>query len=110
MDLRTPLREASQPLPGSITIRRPQVQDAPALVHLAALDSQRLPSGPLLVAEVDDELWAAVSLTTTQIVADPYRPTADLQALLTARARQLRRDARPTHSRTLIRRHRASTA
>jgi hypothetical protein len=43
-----------------LTLRCAYESDAPALRWLAALDSQRVPDGPLLVAEVDGELWAAV--------------------------------------------------
>jgi hypothetical protein len=38
-------------------------------------------------------ILAAVSLAHTRVVADPFRPTADLVELLLARARQLNRSA-----------------
>jgi len=73
-----------------VTIRYAFPEDADAVATLAVVDSQATPEGELLVAEVGGELWAAVSLTTGQAIADPFRPTADVVALLQARARQLR--------------------
>jgi hypothetical protein len=72
-----------------VTIRLAGPGDAPALRRLAALDSAEPLSGPALVAEVGDEIWAAVSLEDTGAVADPFRPSGELVALLVARARQL---------------------
>jgi len=72
----------------AIIIRLAATNDAPALARLAALDSRRVPPGRLLVAQVDGELWAATS-STGAVIADPFRPTADLVALLTLRAAQL---------------------
>ena len=66
--------------------------DPDALDRLAALDSSRAPRTPVLMAEVGDELWSAISLDDGQIVADPFRPTGELQFLLVERARQIHRD------------------
>lgn len=79
------------PLP-ELTIRFAFPDDAPRVATLAALDSQVVPEGVLLVAEVDGALWAAVSVTARGVIADPFRPTADVCALLQARAAQLRRN------------------
>lgn len=94
-----------------VTIRpaSPRADDAPALARLAALDSQRLPLGPLLIAEVDGEPWAAIALETGRVIADPFRPTAALVALLRGRAAQLtatqevRGRAQRTRSRRVVR-------
>src|SRR5689334_7912331 len=49
--------------PASITIRPAYADDQAALARLAALDSAAgVPASPVLVAEVDDELRAALSL------------------------------------------------
>jgi hypothetical protein len=73
-----------------VTIRPAFPDDAAALARLAALDSARLPAGPLLVAEVEGELWAAVPLAARdRAIADPFRPSGDLVVLLRQRARQL---------------------
>jgi hypothetical protein len=75
--------------PDQVTIRRAYPDDATALAQLAALDCRRLPAGELLVAEVDGRLWAAVSVSSTVAIADPFRPSAGLVRLLRMRAAQL---------------------
>jgi hypothetical protein len=71
-----------------VTLRLAFPDDAAALRRLAALDSAEQPEGALLVAEVAGELWAAVSLAEPRVaIADPFRPTAELVALLVERAR-----------------------
>ena len=72
-----------------VTIRMATPDDARALHRLAALDSTSFDGGPALVAEVGGELWAAVSLTGGDLMADPFRPSGELLALLVERARQL---------------------
>jgi hypothetical protein len=78
----------------SLTLRFAGPADAEAIGRLAQLDSRRSPRGPVLVAEVGGELWAALSLDDQHAVADPFRPTGELVALLVERARQLRRASR----------------
>ena len=68
--------------------------DGDALLRLAELDSRRAPRGVVLVAEVRDELVAAVSLDDGHAVADPFRPTADLLLHMLERANSLRRAQR----------------
>ena len=75
-----------------ITIRLSDPSDEEALRRLAALDSARLPSErPLLVGEVDQELWAALDVMGATLIADPFRRTAEVADLLQLRADQLRR-------------------
>jgi hypothetical protein len=79
-----------------ITIRFGHPGDAAALRRLAALDSKPAPAGPVLVAEVSGELWAAVTATgARRAIADPFRHTAELVALLHERADRLTRRAQP---------------
>jgi hypothetical protein len=78
----------------SLTLRLAVPADADALDRLAQLDSRRAPRGAVLVAEVAGDLWAAVSLDDGHAVADPFRPTGELVALLAERSRQLRRARR----------------
>lgn len=85
------LRVAPSAPEATVTIRRAAPGDAAAVQRLAELDSRRAPHGTVLLAEVGPELLAAVSLDDGHTVADPFRPTADLVALLTARGGQLRR-------------------
>ncbi|MGI8622013.1 MAG: hypothetical protein ACR2NB_00690 [Solirubrobacteraceae bacterium] len=79
-----------RPDDAAVTIRRAYPDDARQLKRLAALDSQRLGPGELLVAEIDDELVAAVAIAGDRAFADPFRPTAALIELLKTRAEQLR--------------------
>jgi hypothetical protein len=78
----------------SVLIRAARGSDGRALARLAALDSAVVPEGELLVAEADGELVAARSLATSAAIADPFRPTADVLALLELRAAALAAPAR----------------
>jgi hypothetical protein len=71
----------------SVLIRAARGSDGLALIRLAALDSADVPAGELLVAEADGVLVAARSLTTGESIADPFRPTLEVLALLAVRAR-----------------------
>jgi hypothetical protein len=75
-----------------LTIRRAPA-DTGAIRDLAALDSAPAPTGEMLVGTVGSEIVAAVSLDDYRAIADPFRPTADVVATLTHRARQLSRAA-----------------
>jgi hypothetical protein len=88
----------------TITIRPAYADDKLALVRLAALDSARaLPAQPVLLAEIDGEVRAALSLSDGSAIADPFFPTADLIELLRVHgaamapwgARSRSRDRRP---------------
>jgi hypothetical protein len=70
----------------TLTIRRADAADAGALERLAALDSAYPPTGDTLLAEVGDELWAAVDVDTGTAIADPFRPSGELVDLLRLRA------------------------
>jgi hypothetical protein len=72
-----------------VTIRWALPADLPALERVAALDSKRLPAGPLLVAAVDGRIWAALSTLDGEAIADPFEPSADLVGLLRTRSSQL---------------------
>jgi hypothetical protein len=74
----------------TLTIRRADTDDALALRRLAVLDSSDPPTGEVLVAEVGDELWAALSVETGAAIADPFRPSGELVDLLRFRAERLR--------------------
>ena len=72
----------------AIAIRRAGERDRPAIEQLAALDSARRPRGDVLLAEVDGEPWAALSLGDGHAVADPFRRSGAIVELLRARAAQ----------------------
>jgi hypothetical protein len=84
-------RKAS-PLPADteLRIRYARADDADALARLAALDGARVPPAPVILAEVGGEPWAARSLATGDVVADPFRRSGPLVELLALRAEQLR--------------------
>ena len=74
----------------TVTIRLAVSADAPALSRLAQLDSAPAPGPlPILMAEVGGELRAALPLDGGPAIADPFRRTAELVAMLAERARQL---------------------
>jgi hypothetical protein len=71
-----------------ITIRPAYADDELALRRLAAVDSaDAVPPAPLLLAELDGELRAALSLADGSVIADPFVRTAELVELLRTRAR-----------------------
>jgi hypothetical protein len=76
---------------GGITIRPLDGADRSAVKRLAQLDSERAPAEPLLGAEIEGRLLAAISLETGESIADPFSRSAELRALLELRAAQLRR-------------------
>ena len=82
-----PTREAVAD--GDLSLRLCRVSDDPILERLAALEGRRPPQGPHLLAEVDGEAVAALSLADGEFLADPFRPTAHLLPLMRARAAQL---------------------
>jgi hypothetical protein len=81
---RTTLNRIAQDAP--LTIRHATAADLPALERLAALDSRRIPTGELFVAEADGRLVAATSLDTGAVIADPFEHTAAIVELLRVHA------------------------
>jgi hypothetical protein len=77
----------------TLTIRRSDVTDSGALARLAVLDSSSSFTGDALIAEVGDELWAAVEIDTGSAIADPFRPSAVLVDLLRLRVEHMRADS-----------------
>jgi hypothetical protein len=73
----------------TISIRLATPDDASALARLAVLDSSVVPADPVLLAEREDQLQAALGLHDGSVVADPFVPTAELVALLRTRAERL---------------------
>ena len=73
------------------TIRTATNTDADALDRLAQLDSSVVPAQPILLAEVDGEIVAALSATDGSVIADPFTRTSESVALLRRRASQTSR-------------------
>jgi hypothetical protein len=76
-----------------VTIRRAHRDDAPALLTLAVLDDAAPLEGDVLVAEVGGEVWAAMALTDSRVISDPFQPAAEARALLALRASLIGRPA-----------------
>jgi hypothetical protein len=73
-----------------LSIRMAVSADAEPLGRLAQLDSAPPPAAvPMLVAEIGGELLAALPLDGGPAIADPFRRTAELVAILAERRRQL---------------------
>ena len=87
----------------NLTIRRATAADEFAVRRLSALDSAFPPTGDVLLAEMDDQLWAALSLDSGHAVADPFRPSGELVDLLRFRAESLAAEAAPRRGRVLAR-------
>lgn len=75
--------------PETITIRPLQEDDADAVERLAELDERPVPPGPLLVAEVEGSLEAAIGLEGRETIANPFSPSDGAVSLLHVRAAQL---------------------
>ena len=87
----------------SISIRTARRDDFGPLLTLAAVDEALVPSEPLLVAERDGEILAALSLATGDSIADPFQRTGDALDLLQLRASQLHHRTERSHGRLLAR-------
>lgn len=88
------LRNAPETAPAyrrsrAVTICWATPADAPRLEFLAELDEADVPSAPLLLGLVGDELWVAASVSTGAVISDPFRPSADVARLVLERGRQL---------------------
>ena len=77
----------------SMTIRRFDLTevDRDAIAALAARDSAPVPETPVIGIEVEGTLLAAASLSSGEMVADPFSRTDELRAMLALRAAQLSR-------------------
>ena len=72
-----------------IAIRSARPGDLAAIRRLAHLVDHTMPADPVLVAESDGAVVAALSTSSGEIVTDPFRATGDLVALLQLRSTQL---------------------
>jgi hypothetical protein len=87
-------RQNSTPAPpqsSTLALRMAHPEDDRDVRRLAALDSSSPLEEPVMLALVDGEAVAAVSLSDERVVANPFLPTADAVALLDMRIAQLRR-------------------
>ena len=78
----TPRRRWTRRWDHPVTVRMASAEDAEAIRVLAERDSRPVPPAPRLVAERCGRIEAALSLRTDEVVADPFRRTAELVELL----------------------------
>ena len=76
--------------PESITIRPLREEDVAAVELLAELEERPVPPGPLLLAEVEGTVEAAIGLEDGRTIANPFSGSASAVSLLHVRAAQLR--------------------
>jgi hypothetical protein len=72
-----------------LTLRFFEERDVDRVVRLAALDGKPVPSRGVLVAEQGGRVVAALPLDGGDVLADPFRRTADAVEMLHVRAAQL---------------------
>jgi hypothetical protein len=93
-ELRTAARRSGRTDSGQtpvtrVTLRYAAAADVDRLRGLAERDSAATPALPVLVAEVDGRLRAALPLDGSDPIADPFHRGVELIALLRTRAKQL---------------------
>jgi hypothetical protein len=86
--------------PPRVALRQAEADDAPGLRMLAELDEAPKLAGEALIALIEGEVVAAISLDDGRVLANPFVASSDAVALLKLRAHQLRdRGARPRRRR-----------
>jgi hypothetical protein len=88
----------------ALTIRSATSADLGAIRRLAASSSRPRPRGPLLVAEHDGEMLAAIAVSSGAVITDPGRPVAGVvRGLRRRRYQLLRQNGDVDGARTLLR-------
>jgi hypothetical protein len=82
--------DTSRMTSSSLVLRPATAADAADLERLAALDSARPLTGEVVLAAVDGDVRAALSLDTGRAVADPFHPSLELVSLLRTAAGERR--------------------
>src|ERR1700757_2377500 len=89
----------------AMTIRAATSADTGTLRRLAASSSRPRPRGPILVAEHDGEMLAAIAVSSGAVITDPGTPVADaVRGLRRRRYQLLRQNGDVGAARTLLRR------
>jgi hypothetical protein len=70
----------------TLTIRPAGPADHDLVARLSQLDSQRPPTGEVLIAFRDDDAVAAIGVESGQVVADPFQHTMSVVEMLRATA------------------------
>jgi hypothetical protein len=94
----------------ALTIRAATSSDTGAIRRLAASTSRPRPRGPLLVAEHDGEMLAAIAVSSGAVITDPGSPVADIVRGLRRRRYQLLRQNGDAGAARALRRTQAPAA
>lgn len=91
------------PVPDStIALRVAHEDERDVIRRIAELDDARGLEGPVLLAIIDGDAAAAISLRDGRVIANPFVPTAEAVALLRLRASHLSETGmHPRFARTL---------
>jgi hypothetical protein len=88
---------------GELKLRDATHADAADLLRLARLDCQgRPPAGRIIVAIDRDVLVAAISVDDGTVIADPFRSTAPIVAMLRLHVEQIQREIPRSQRKTLL--------
>lgn len=82
-------RWSSDSLAPTVALRLAERDEAPVVRRLAALDDAPAPQGPVLLALLDGEAVAALSMLDRRVVANPFLSTRDVVDLLRLRAEHI---------------------
>ncbi len=74
----------------NVTIRTAQASDIRDLARLAELSERRVPTGLVVVAEIESHIVAALPVGGGPLLTDLRRPTGDVAQLLELRTGQIR--------------------
>ena len=86
----------------SVLLRTARADEDADVVRLAVLDSARPLAGPVLVAEENATIVAALCLSTGRAVADPFVPSLHLVELLRREAARRQAPAAAPRGRRLL--------
>jgi hypothetical protein len=93
----------------ALTIRAATSADTAAVTRLAASSRRPRPRGPVLLAEDNGEMLAAIAVSSGAVITDPGSAVADVVRGLRRRRYQLLRQNGDAGA-ALVLRHRAATA
>jgi hypothetical protein len=93
----------NEPPAPPVELRFAGADDADDARRIAALDDAAELEYPVLLAKLDGDPVAAMSLSDGRVVANPFLRTADVVALLRLRAEHLSGDGKPSRRRRLAR-------
>jgi hypothetical protein len=82
-------RWSSDSVAPTVALRMAEGDEAPVVRRLAALDDAPAPQGPVLLALLDGEAVAALSMLDRRVVANPFLSTRDVVDLLRLRAEHI---------------------